>query len=186
MNKLAIAITLSSMLSLGAVRTAATVIGFDAGPTGVLASYSEDGFTLTPLTGTLVIPDGAGNPAPRLDKSEEFTLAATDGSPFDLFALQSHESLLVSSEWTAEGVLVAGGTVTQLLTFPHQAIDTFADFMFNGFENLTSVTFSPNVSGTGVSWDNIQVTRQSVPEPASIVLILGGLADLMLMRRKAA
>ena len=88
---------------------------------------------------------------------------------------------------TITGTLSAGGTVTQTLSV--NPTQTFETNTLTGFSSVTSVTLFGNAAPSGEVWfqiDNVAFSdAASAPEPASYLLLLGGVAILALMRRHA-
>lgn len=154
-----------SVLAFVAHARADVVIGFDAGPTGSLSSYSEDGFTLAPLPGGFIsVSNASGNPVPRLD-SNKFQIAATNGSTFNLISLDYRVGDGSNDDWRVEGFFAGSGSIVQVITDP---LGTWKTASFTGFTGLSSVEITPTVSG-GLSWDNIRVA--AIPEPSAFAFL---------------
>ena len=154
--------------------------------TGV-ATYKEGGFRITgdaasylPLfgigaggsDGLLVF---ANNPITLMAAGGGlFNLPGLDYAAVDLFAvgLDPTASLLVS------GLVNVGGLLEKKM--PLDALG-FNRFSFQGWENLTQVSFAANADFV---LDNVNAVRQPIPEPASLALVSVALAGLALARRR--
>jgi hypothetical protein len=154
-------------------------------------TYSEDGFTITNITGlnplaTFGTLDSRFTGSTALfnnDGDGTTQLARTDGGVFNLQSIDLAE-LSGSSVATVSftGNLTGGGTVMQAFNLDGVAFgaETFA---FSGFSNLVSVTWTQ--ASPFHQFDNIDVSN--VPLPAALPLFLTTLSVMGLLgwhRRK--
>jgi hypothetical protein len=159
-------------------------IEFDVGLGGFLSSYTEDGFSLTPIYGLLDVGVASGGaPPPWMTVEGDplgngFTISKPDGSAFDLISMDAKElSDAAERLWTARGLLAGGGEV--LLDFPLRrtaATDggPMAQIDFYSFRDVVSVEVTALSGDTIGSFDNIVV-----PEPTSSIML--GVGSLVLM-----
>lgn len=174
----------------------ATEITFDAFSSG--ATYTENGFTLTADDGSefyAITADDAlsgyyytGSVALVNDYSTTTTLAATDGSLFNLISIDLAEAftgdLLYKATISFIATYADGSTYSvDLITDGSEGIDppfTFGSEM----TNLASVSFGENEY---FQFDNITVTTTSaVPEPSTILMLVVGMCAWAGDRRKLA
>lgn len=139
-------------------------------------------------------PDGTVNGTNILMASGDENLPAgahvimsvTGGGVFDLTQLDAASSnLQMTNSLYIIGSLFGGGTVTTTLDL----IGSFQTYVLSGFANLLSVKFHSLGSGpyneAGFALDNLDTTISAVPLPASLPLLLAGIAGLgVLARRK--
>ena len=149
-------------------------------------TYTEDGFTVgtTPL-----YTNGTLNSAYRGSTAMFYGLQGTDasltasgGGAFDLTSIDLAEVDPGMATVKFIGHLLSGGTVNQSFTL--DGIFTtgsgFETFVFNGFNNITSLVWSNN--NPFHQFDNIVVS--SVPVPAAIWLFGSGLLGLFAVSRR--
>ena len=102
------------------------------------------------------------------------TMTELTNASFNLLNLDLGQWLVPSSNLLITGFYTAGGTVSTNI-----ALGVFSNYSLN-WNALSSVTFD-STAGTGPQYwgvDNILVSSVSVPEPASIFLLLAGLLGL--------
>ena len=199
---LSLAICLLACLCAGAPAFAAT-IGFEGvvsggGSSVPVTPYSEAGFTLTNSLGSAsdgIFDEGAGlvnngtdvfawcggcSGAPLV-----ITLSENGGNPFSLLSFEAGN--LVPGFFTAgeqivvTGNLAGGGTVVQSLSLVADQLTLFT--LGAGFTNLASVEFVGSLApgGSHLAMDNLVV---SLPEPATALLVAGGLMSLAVAGRR--
>lgn len=132
-------------------------IEFNAGPTGTVSSYSEDGYTLTGMFYVNDYPNG-GNPGERMDDENAFSVVADNHKPFDAMSLDAREEYLTVSTWRVEGVLTDGTIVSQDIDVE----DGYVTFSLIGFRDLISLRVTPISDGAGSSFDNIVVRQRPI------------------------
>lgn len=185
------------ILSCGAIASApAATITFDtvSGPSGALFSnHSEAGFSVSSSNGQVFVNLGFGNPAPSLFGGPLFgpdtfavTLTRIGGGTF------TFDGYDVASNGGSTTLVVLGrlaGT-TVLSTVATQAA-TNLQFVTRGNSAATLVdtlVLSFTANGSSTNFDNIRVTAAAVavPEPATVALLLTGIAGLGAVRRRRA
>jgi hypothetical protein len=87
---------------------------------------------------------------------------------------------VVNTSFNLDGIIDGAGGAADFQTF----------FLPGTFTNLVSVVFSGSIVGgstnAGISIDNLNSDGQTVPEPASLALLLGALAAASWSRRRRA
>lgn len=160
----------------------------EAGPT-----YSEDGFTFTNLSkndsrsflsaGSGKTQFYAGSAALVNNEHNGITKLTKDSSEvFDIFSIDLTEidvDRLGPTTVDFIGNLSGGGTVNQ--SFSLDGVFGFETFLFSGFENLTSLTWTQ--TSDYHQFDNIMIDA-NVPEPGMLALLAIGLAGVGFTRRK--
>jgi uncharacterized protein (TIGR03382 family) len=143
-----------------------------------VATYQESGFNLTGLAGTYLTLDGfgtAGSGGLVVVANSPLTLASPSGGLFSLlgidYGLLDPQS---SGSLTIEGLLSDNSLLTEML-----ALGDLANFQFQGWSGLKSVTFTGDAD---LVLDNIN----AVPEPGSGALAVLALSGLALVRRRRA
>ncbi|HNO80223.1 MAG TPA: hypothetical protein PKN33_19420 [Phycisphaerae bacterium] len=144
-----------------------TVIYFDAGPTGSLSSYTEDGFVVASTSNAFEIDANIGNAAPALLMDHAFTISAEDGRRFDLRAFDISVVNLAGEpivNWSVVGTQADGQQVFETFpVFDDPAINwaTFND----SFTDVVELTMSPAMPGAIMWIDNV-VVEPSCPGDA--------------------
>lgn len=164
-------------------------IGFD-GLTGkgAFTSYTQDGFTVSSSSGDWLISQTFGDPAPYiyfLSPAGSTTTASIDvtegGSNFTFSSIDLYSST-TKIPYTFAGLLNGSTvfTVTGVVpnTFGNFALVTNPDATLD--INELEVTLEDPCCSNPVGLDNLAVvtTTSTTPEPASLALVLAGLAAL--------
>src|SRR5205807_1114282 len=121
--------------------------------------YTEGSFTLTPtLSGgggsTLVTSNTTSIGAAAAHTTDKFTLTATDGGGFSLYAL-SLASTVGTQSITLTGTTLNGKTVTKTLTGITTTFAQYALTALDGFVDLASVSWTAN----NTIVDNVQAVE---------------------------
>ena len=128
---------------------------------------------------------------PGLDSPVVVTNASA--MPFSVSALDAAKLFLTPGGITGDpnadtldlmGTLTGGATLSASLTLPAEGV--FNTFNLSGFTGLTSLTISGTGGGSSdASWavDNIVASNGTVPEPATMSLILGAFFLFVTVRR---
>lgn len=186
-----------------AAEASATVINFEDVANGTFlsqdASLISQGYRVTESGPSFALIAGpsstsfSGNGTNRLVAFNQSAIrvASLSNNAFDLFNFAGGESWinqphLWATQIRAVGVYTGGGSTTQIFNLdliknPLTGMQTFA--LNDTFRQLKSVTFSGVGGNPEFSLDNISIS--AVPEPASIALLLLGVAGIAASRRKA-
>jgi hypothetical protein len=196
--RLAILVASAAMLPAAA---AAQVITFGSGPAQAFfatTSFVESGFTLTYTRGgggfariddpPVCAPACASNGTNAFYSFNTGSLSITGGGAagFSLTSLDAAQTFTQSNrvlDFVITGSLVGGGTVSSQITTAPGGADVFQTFLLPGtFTGLSSVTIAgidpyPTLE---FSVDNIVLNGgvAAVPEPSTLVLLVGGLGVL--------
>lgn len=196
--RLAILVASAALLPAAA---AAQVISFGAGPSQFLAaptSFVESGFTIdyTPGGGgfAIIANPPACSPACASNGTNAFysfntgSLAISGGGPAgfalsSLDAAQTFTTVNRALDFIVTGSLVLGGTVSAQFTTAPGGGDVFQTFLLPGtFTGLSSVTIAGATPYPRIEFavDNIVLNGgvSAVPEPSTLVLLVGGLGVL--------
>lgn len=170
-------------IAAAAGSASATVISFDnlAGAQGsTFTSYIESGFTVESLLGKWLVAKNYGAPVPDIFSGKGwgtasasievtggmFTFGSVDMSANNGDARYTIEGWLGGvSQYSFDGVRSCGGCFGQFAT------------VGNSFSAVVIDSLRISITGLGSSYnvDNINVTAQVVPEPATYGLMLAGL-----------
>lgn len=123
-------------------------------------------------------------------RDDSITLHRADSAAFNLLSLDVANLFLQSSTpfsdktstITFTGHYFGGGTVVQ--SYTTLADDLLHTVNFSGFSNLSSVTWSQD-DAPYHQFDNVVVTTQAVPEPATVAALGLGALGLLKRRRRA-
>lgn len=169
----------------GATAASAATLSFDGASAGGAASYTDQGFTFTPVR--IVNGNcGAANPCLALNDNETTTITRVGGGTFSLTSLWfqllgqgTNNTLTVTSSVPAWVVDLPESS------YPHN--NGFTIDFASVFANVTSITFTTASNGGNVRIDDLVLVPSQVPVPAAagmLALALGGLG--LAGRRKKA
>ena len=164
----------------------AVLLTFSEFPVGtvITTQYEPDGVVFSGLTGAdpIIADDGAmptepvlsPNPPYAGDFQWTFPGGGAEGVSF------------ISGFWDSVGTAVVevydtAGNLLDTLTNAATGVYTFD---LSGYGTIGRVTFNSSADGAGGDIDNLQFTP--VPEPASLMLLAGGLLAFGLIRRRKA
>jgi hypothetical protein len=195
----ALAVLIVGMAATSSSVRGNTVLDFSdvaPGTLSVPSPYQSQGFTLTSTSGGWVFnsPDTGNGSSQPVGNNPFFaganglaafapatiTLVQTSGDPFSLLSIDLARNFAFDPAPTVTftGTLAGGGTITETVTvteapgFPQ----SFTQFDFTGFTNLTSVSWDQPVFTAGLN-QFTDITLSTVPEPASI--ITGGIGAML-------
>lgn len=197
---------LCTLLLLGSFSSQATLIDFDTATPGPADPLLDSGFTFDFSAGAFgtfadgVFPGlstngttyiGAQGGDTATGNAASINMFATDNSLFSLVSFDA-ASLFASLNGSISvvGVLADNSTVSQVFNLS----GAFASFNLSDmFIDLQSVAFTEvrpvnDLGGfgatSGLALDNINTGTAEVPEPASFLLLLLGLAGVSVFRKK--
>lgn len=191
-------------LSAGLSQAASIVLTFDnLNPTNqdvlfVIGPYQSQGFSLSSTLGFNTYGTGesgfyAGSPSLSPIAGSAVVLTQSDGSPFSLssIALARNFDFDPPPTVTFTGKLAGGGTVTQAFTVTTPTgTAAFQTFHFTDFNDVIAVDWSQGASAAAGLHQFTDVTLSTgftppptVPEPASFVLLAGGIAAIALRKQ---
>lgn len=183
---------LALAIGIAAGSASATVITFDnlAGAQGSsFSSYVESGFTVESLLGKWLVAKNFGAPVPDIFSGKNWgTASATVEVTGGQFTFNSVDlsSSLGNASYTIEGLK---GGVSQ---FSFNGVRScggcsglFAT-VNNSFSSMVIDSLKISITGAGSSYnlDNINVTAQVIPEPATYGLMLAGLLGVATIARR--
>jgi hypothetical protein len=190
---LAVVVLLVSVLGHVALASNITIDfnGLSGSNGSPFTSYMEYGFTVSAITNNWLVGQNYGNPAPFIyftTQSAE-TIAVTDGGATFEFASIDLYASLTPIPYTFTGFF--GGN--QVFTVSGQVPNTFGNFatVMNPYSgdviDTLDVTLTNPSSNNPMGLDNIVLsTAGSTPEPASLLLVVSGIASLGLFRHSAS
>lgn len=166
-------------------------------------SFIEDGFRVTysPVSvfGFYIIDDpadhlGRCNPACASNGTTAFygfnessiTFDLENNGLFSFTALDVAKTFIgdgrpVSLTLTAMGV---NGLITDTIFLEADLAQTFSNFSFENFVNISSLTITGSQEFPEFAIDNVVLSRAEVPEPASWAMLVAGLGIVGAVRRR--
>lgn len=174
-----------ALLAIGAATAAsAATLSFDGAFTGNAASYTDQGFTFTPVR--IVNGNcGVANPCLALNDNETTTITRVGGGTFSLMTLWFQ----LLGQGTNNTLTVTSSILGSVIDLPESAYPHNNGFTINfaSLIDVTSVTFTTASNGGNVRIDDLVLVPSQVPVPAAagmLALALGGLG--LAGRRKKA
>lgn len=183
-----LAATAVSATFMAASAASAAIITFDSltGNNGdVFTSTTESGFDITATAGDWFEAHANGNTVPSIfSRADEGVVEVTrsGGGAFTLASVQFDDAGGQSLPWAIEGLLNGSSVFNASGSFAGQ----FQEYV-NPFASTLFDTLIFTLDGTGTSSyniDNINVSAAAVPLPASLGLMLFGVAGLGIARRR--
>ena len=166
-------------------------------------SFLEDGFRVTysPISvfGFYLIDDpadhlGMCNPACASNGTTAFYSFNDSSVTIDLEnkGLFSFTSLDVAKTFTGDGrpltltltAMGMNGLVTSTIFLEENLAETFSNFNFEDFVNISSLTITGGQEFPEFAIDNIIVSAAEIPEPASWATLIAGLGIISAVRRR--
>jgi hypothetical protein len=175
-------------ISPAAVISFSGLSGANADPFG---TYAEAGYTVTPTVGTWLQGRDFGNPVPSIYTRNmdgiDGTIRITGGTfsftSADFASNNGGGSYSFLGELSGSTVFSASGSLTGH-SGPFQ-FDTIVSGNAAAVIDRLTIRVMPVSSPTSINVDNIVLsTTSNVPEPATGLLLLAGLAGAMAMRRR--
>jgi len=184
---------LALAIAAAAGSASATVVSFDnlAGAQGsTFTSYVESGFTVESLLGKWLVAKNFGAPVPDIFSGKNWGTASASievtGGVFtfgsvDISANNGDARYTIEgskggvSQFSFDGVRSCGGCFGAFATVSNSFSSVLID----------SLTISITGAGTSYNLDNINVTAQVVPEPATYGLMLAGLLAVGMIARRS-
>ncbi len=179
---------ISAAILLAPMTAGATTItfsGYGFGNTAV-TTYTESGFTITELSGTLNATSGNGNPAPSIYGTGATSFSLSGSGLFDFASFQgANGAFSGAAGYTVTGFLNGAQLYSAAYSVSGTSFQTLSDAA--AAVDVDTVRF--DLTGSSTNVDNIVVNAvvpTAVPEPATLAL-LGlplGLLGLVTMRRR--
>jgi hypothetical protein len=186
-----VALLAGMLLSAPASGTTITFSGLSGANEAPFTTYTESGFTVTPLTGTWFQGQIFGNPVPSIFSGPLFgspatdSIEITDGSSFTFnqFDMAANNGNVT---YTLTGM--KGGLTQYTLTSTELANTAVFQTILNADSGIAidALIISVTIAGTSTNLDNLVFTPTTVPLPAALPLFATGLGALGLLswRRK--
>jgi hypothetical protein len=183
----------------------AATIDFEAQDGGYSTNYSflEDGFRITHSSisdfGFFLIDNpadhlGMCNPGCASNGTTAFYAFNESSVTFDLEnnGLFSFTSLDVAKTFLGDGRPVTltlsamgiNGTITKTIFLEETLAETFSNFKFEEFANISSLTITGGQEFPEFAIDNVILSTAEVPEPGSWATLIAGLGIICSVRRR--
>jgi hypothetical protein len=166
-------------------------------------SFIEDGFRVTysPISdfGFYIIDDpadhlGRCNPSCASNGTTAFYGFNESSITFDLEnnGLFSFTSLDVAKTFLGDGrpltltltAMGLNGLITSTIFLEESLAETFSNFNFEEFVNISSLTITGGAEFPEFAIDNVVLSPAEVPEPASLATLIAGLGIIGAIRRR--